>query len=236
MKTRKRKLPKRLYVIRHARSLANDALEEAEAQGADTFELPMPEHHAPIVDKGHEQVHDLAYWLAQLPEEHKPTSVVSSTHTRTVQTSDGLVSKAGLALVTKLDERFIEKKWGVIGGLTRGGYHRRYPEEAARRKRQGDFRYRPSGGGESLRDVKKRVKPALDEQLDAHADENLAIVTHSQVVLVLRQLIEKLTEHEALELDRTSKIPNCSVCVYVRKGNRLVLEHEYFVAPAAIKA
>ena len=233
MKPKKKKLPKRLYVVRHARSLANEKLEEAQAAGAEVFELPMPEHLAPIVELGHEQVFDLATWMAQLPAEERPTRMVSSTHERTRQTSDGLVKHGGLALEVIHDERFIEKKWGVIGGLTRQGYHIRFPEEAARRARQGDFRYRPAKGGESLRDVKKRVKPALEEHLEAHADETLAIVTHSQVILVLRQLIEKLSEREALELDETRKIPNCSICVYVRKGNRLVLEKEYFVAPKA---
>ena len=229
MKRRRLKLPKRLYVVRHARSLANEALEQAEHLGVDTFELPMPEDQAPIVEVGHSQVKNLGLWMGSLPAEHKPTRVVSSTHLRTRQTAAGLVEHGGLEVEVGFDERFIEKKWGVIGGLTRGGYHRLFPEEAARRKRLGEFRYRPARGGESLRDVKKRLKPALKHHLEQHADENLVIVTHSQVIIVLRKLLESLTEAEACHLEESKKIPNCSVCVYVRKGKKLVLEHEYFV-------
>lgn len=232
MKGNKRKLPKRLYIVRHARSLANEALEAADKAGVDTFDLPMPEHLAPIVEKGHAQVFDLARWIATLPKEHKPTRMVSSTHTRTRETSAGLVEHGELALDVAFDERFIEKKWGVIGGVTHGGFYRLFPEEAARRARLGVFRYRPAKGGESLRDVVKRVKPALKEHLEAHEDENLAIVTHSQVILVLRKLLENLSERDATLIDKSRKIPNCSVCVYVRKGNRMVLEQEYFVAPS----
>lgn len=234
MKRKRLKLPKRLYVVRHARSLANEALEQAEHSGADTFELPMPEHLAPIVEIGETQVRHLAKWMGSLPDEHKPTRVVSSTHVRTRQTAAGLVEHGGLDVEVSFDERLIEKKWGVIGGLTRGGYHRLFPEEAERRKRLGEFRYRPAKGGESLRDVGKRLKPAMKHHLEQHADENLVIVTHSQVILVMRKLLENLTEAEAAHLDESKKIPNCSVCVYVRKGNKLVLEHEYFVAPESL--
>jgi hypothetical protein len=63
------------------------------------------------------------------------------------------------------------------------------------------------------------------------ADETVELVTHSQIIIVLRQLIEGLTERETAELEERQRIPNCAVCVYVRKGNRLVIEREYFVAP-----
>lgn len=229
-------MPKRLYIIRHAKSLANQMLAEATAMGADSFELGMPDHLSPLVEEGHEQVSDLAHWMGCLPEDLRPSKLVSSTHTRTRQTSGGIVEQSGLLLPVHFDERFIEKRWGVIGGLTEKGFERQFPQEAAKRARQGDFRYRPYLGGESLRDLKKRVKPALEEHLDQSENDNLAIVTHSQVILVLRQLIEGLTEREVLALDESKKIPNCSVCIYVRTRRRLVLEHEYLVVPEARSA
>ncbi len=224
----RRRLPKRLYIIRHAKSLPNKLLAEAEASGAEEFHLPMPDHLAPIIDEGERELAALAAWILTLPEAERPTKVVSSTHFRTTQTSVGVAGPLSI----HYDERFIERKWGAIAGLTHRGFALRFPEEAAKRARQGDFRYRPGNGGESLRDLKKRIKPALKEHLAVHHDENLVLVTHSQVILVLRQLLEKLTEKETQELDESRKIPNCSVCVYLRKGRRLELEHEYFVAPA----
>lgn len=222
-------LPKRLYIIRHARSLANQKLDEAEAAGADFFELPVPDHLSPIIELGERQVYDLASWMASLPESERPTKVLASTHLRTRQTAEGIVKHSGLLLPVIADERFIEKRWGVIGGMTRGGFARRFPQEAEARARKGEFLYRPPCGGESLRDVKKRVKPALEEHLAQSADENLVLVTHSQVIVVLRQLLEKLTERQALAIE--GQIPNCSVCVYERKNGCLKLVHEYFVAP-----
>ena len=224
------KLPKRLFVYRHAKSLPNQKLAEAEASGAETFELPMLDHLAPIVAEGHDEIALAATWLAQLPASERPTHFVSSTHTRTRQTTHGLVAGSGLTVDIKFDERLIEKKWGVIGGLTHRGFDIRFPEEAARRARQGDFRYRPGRGGESLRDLKKRLRPTLSDLFAEYEDENLALVTHSQVILVARQIIEGLNERQTQDLDESRKIPNCSVCIYVRKGNRLLLEREYFVA------
>src|SRR6185369_1235542 len=95
-KKHKRKLPKRLYIIRHAKSLPNLRLTEAEAAGAEHFELPMPEHLAPIVPEGHAQVADLAAWFASLPSDEQPSKIVSSTHTRTRETSAGIVTGSGL--------------------------------------------------------------------------------------------------------------------------------------------
>ncbi len=230
--SKQRKLPARLYIVRHARSLANESLEQAEAAGHETFELPMPEHLCPIVDKGHRQVQDLASWITSLPEHERPHKIVSSTHTRTVETAEGIVAKSGLILPVSYDERLVEKRWGVIGGLTKHGFHKRHPDEVARRARLGDFRYRPAEGGESLRDLKKRIKPALSEYLAEHAGQNLMLVTHSQVILVLRQLIEGLSEKQALIVDKR-KIPNCSATVYVGGKRRLVLAREYFVAPTS---
>lgn len=225
----KRKLPKRLYIVRHARSLANEMLDEAEAAGADFFVLPMPDSDSPIVESGRKQSLELAQYFAQLPEQERPSKIVSSTHLRTRQTGELLLEHSGLNLSPVYDVRLIERHWGVIGGMTRGGFSRFHPTEAAKRALKGDFRYRPPGGGESLRDLKKRIKPALEEHLCRSADENLVLLTHSQVILVMRHLLEKLNEKQTLELD-DKHIPNCSVCVYVRRGRRLVLEKEYLVA------
>ncbi|MBX9689868.1 MAG: hypothetical protein K2X27_24370, partial [Candidatus Obscuribacterales bacterium] len=67
-----RKLPNWLYVVRHAKSLVNQRIAEADALGLDYFQIPMEEHLAPIVPEGEKQVEALAAWFAALPPQARP--------------------------------------------------------------------------------------------------------------------------------------------------------------------
>lgn len=225
----KKEIPERLFLIRHARSLANQLFDEACAKGEDRYHLPVPDSQCPLVDDGVRQVEALASWLSGLDANKRPSSVLSSTHLRARQTATALVQGLGPELPLSYERKLGERRWGFMQDLTLSGFARLYPAEASRREKLGDFRYRPLEGGESLRDLRRRVETPALEHLALSAGANLAIVTHSQVLLVLRQILEGLSERQTLELEH-KPIPNCSVCIYERKGNRLVLSLEYFVA------
>ena len=82
-----------------------------------------------------------------------------------------------------------------------------------RRRRLGKFFHRPPGG-ESWIDVGLRVRAVLDEIRSDCQDERVMIVAHQVVVLVVRYVVEGLTEAEILDIDRQDEIANCSVTSY----------------------
>ncbi|KJY40623.1 phosphoglycerate mutase, partial [Streptomyces sp. NRRL B-1568] len=67
----------------------------------------------------------------------------------------------------------------------------RFPEEAARRDRVGEWFYRPSGG-ESLADVTLRLRDFLTELGDGAAGRRVLIVAHDAVVVAVRHVLDGL--------------------------------------------
>lgn len=227
---RRRKLPRRIRLVRHARSKANEAMHAAMAAGEESFHIPMADKNAPLVVIGEQQVFDLGSWLATLPPEMQPTRIVSSKYRRACQSEYGISKHFGKRLIRlPADERLNEINWGVLRGLTELGIKNRYPHELAGQKAS-SFGHRPENG-ESRRDLIKRLQPAVDDLFTDNEDEDLIVVTHSEVILCLRKMFEGMTEAEAHAMHQRMLIPNCSVTSYVRHGNGLYLEYEYFVAP-----
>jgi 2,3-bisphosphoglycerate-dependent phosphoglycerate mutase len=87
---------------------------------------------------------------------------------------------------------------GTFELLTPAAIDRRFATEAARRRQLGELRYRPPGG-ESLRDVGRRVAQFLDD-IETRPDQRLLVVGHDATVLMLRAAIEGLTDAEVTDL------------------------------------
>ena len=99
----------------------------------------------------------------------------------------------------------------------------------------GKFYFRPPGG-ESWCDVILRLRNVIDTITREYRGERVLIVGHQVIVSCFRYLLERLDEHEILEIDRAKDIPNCSVTSYeydptVGKNGKLVLRLVNFVAP-----
>ncbi len=59
-----------------------------------------------------------------------------------------------------------------------------------------------------------------------HAGRRVLVITHSVVVLLFRQLLERLGEQEVLALDRQDEVKNASLLIYelgARDGRQGVL-------------
>ena len=69
-------------------------------------------------------------------------------------------------------------------------------------------------GGESYPDVNLRVHSFLGTLVREHAGGRVLVVTHSVVVLCFRRLLERMEEHEVLDLDRRDEVKNASLLVY----------------------
>jgi broad specificity phosphatase PhoE len=126
-------------------------------------------------------------------------------------------------LVYVVDERLREKEFGILDRLTKHGIEQRYPEQAAARAFLGKFFHRPPGG-ESWADVAGRVRSLVtDIRLD-YADCDVTLVTHQAVITVFRYVLERLTEQELMEVDRTTQIANTAVSVYTGTAGGMRLD------------
>lgn len=234
--------PNSLYVVRHGESAGNVARDAAVAAGRPVIGLATRDVDVPLSDRGEEQAIALGHWFGGLAVEERPTVVITSPYLRARQTTALVARYADLpyadpARPSLVDERFREKEFGVLDGLTRVGIADRFPDQAALRSQLGKFYHRPPGG-ESWCDVILRLRSAFEMLCREYHGERVLVVCHSVVVLCMRYIIEELTEDEILAIDRANEIANCSVTRYdvsPEEGTvgKLTLRAFNFVAPIA---
>jgi probable phosphoglycerate mutase len=215
--------PERLSVVRHGESAGNVARVSAESARLEHIELDSRDVDVPLSDLGKRQSEALGKALANLPEDERPTVVWVSPYLRARQTAEIALSAAGLEIPVVVDERLREREFGVLDGLTRMGIEAQWPQEAARRKAIGKFYHRPPGG-ESWTDALLRVRSATSDIRHDAAGERVLVVAHQVVVLLLRFVVEGLTEEGILAIDREGDVANCSLTTYAYDGERLRLE------------
>jgi len=230
--------PSHLWLVRHGQSAGNVARDRAHAAGLGEIDLDIRDVDVPLSDLGHAQSEALGQWFTTLPDDQRPTVVLTSTYLRARQTATAIVEKGGFGktdLGFCVDERLREREFGILDRLTTQGIEVRYPEQAEARRRLGKFYHRPPGG-ESWCDVILRLRAALDTLSLHHRDQRVLIVGHQVVILCLRYLLEGLTETEILAIDAEGDVANCGVTTYVRNGEGgLTLDLYNFVAPLEVQ-
>ncbi|TDD32816.1 histidine phosphatase family protein [Actinomadura sp. KC06] len=215
-----------LTLTRHGESTGNVAYQAV--LGTDAEEAGIPERDAdvPLSDTGRAQAASLGRWLAALPADERPTTVVVSPYLRTLDTAKIALAQTSYAapqdpdgLRPRVDERIRDREQGALQGLTELGVRRRYPAEAERLRRLGKFYYRPPGG-ESWADLALRLR-SFYRDLEADAPGGRAlVVTHDAIVVMTRYLVEGLSEREVLEIEKTP-IANASVTRWRQDGAAL---------------
>ncbi len=96
-------------------------------------------------------------------------------------------------------------EFGILDGLTTKGMNEKYPEEFARRQREGKYWYRPPGG-ESRPDVALRVHSFLGTLARDYRRRSVLVVCHSVVVLVFRRLLERWGETEYMKTNSEDSV------------------------------
>ncbi|MEH1058908.1 histidine phosphatase family protein [Micromonospora sp. CPCC 206171] len=211
-----------LWIVRHGESTANIAATAAETSGAELIDLTHRDADVPLSDTGEEQARATARWLAGLPAERRPDVAVVSPYLRAVRTAE--LALAGTGIPASRDERLRDRELGILDGLTGHGVQRRFPEEAARRRRLGKFYYRPPGG-ESWTDLALRLRALLGDLRRDHEGQRVLLFGHDALVFMLRYLVDGLTEAELMALTREHVIANCSVTGWsADPEGRLVLD------------
>ncbi|WP_433472764.1 histidine phosphatase family protein [Spirillospora sp. CA-142024] len=211
-----------LTLTRHGESTGNLAYQAVHGTDAEEAGIPERDADVPLSDTGRAQAATLGRWLAELPDDERPTLVVSSPYLRafdTAQIALAQVADASEILPVRVDERLRDRELGILQGLTARGVQNRYPDEADRLRRLGKFYYRPPGG-ESWADLALRLRSFYrDLQADAPGGRVL-VVAHDAIVVMTRYLVEELTEREVMEIEK-EPIGNASVTRWRHDGSGL---------------
>jgi 2,3-bisphosphoglycerate-dependent phosphoglycerate mutase len=207
-----------LLLVRHGESVGNAAAVAAERSGAEELDLATRDADTPLSDLGRAQADAVGTWLAGLRDDERPSAVWCSPYVRAVETTERALAAAGLDLPVHRDERLRDRELGVLDRLTARGVRERFPQEAELRARLGKFYHRPSGG-ESWADVALRVR-SLVAELDRTPPEPLMLVAHDAVIMLVRYVLEHLTEEGVLDLSRRSAVRNASVTTMRRDDDR----------------
>ncbi|HEY6795014.1 MAG TPA: histidine phosphatase family protein [Kineosporiaceae bacterium] len=228
--------PATLWFVRHGESEGNVARDAAQARGLHEVVLPVRDSDVPLSALGRRQAEAFGRWLAGLPPQQRPTSVVVSPYERARRTAALLQDAAGRALPVRrreVDERLRDREIGIWDGLTWAGIRARFPHEAERALRVGRYYHRPPGG-ESWADVMLRLRSLFaDLADDGWAAERALLVSHDLTIQLARAVIEGVHEPEVVRLVSATRYANCALSAFEADGARYRRTAYNLVVPGA---
>ncbi|WP_016906486.1 histidine phosphatase family protein [Streptomyces xiaopingdaonensis] len=213
-----------VVAVRHGESTANARFAATARSHADAPGHEETDAEVPLSAAGVRQSARLGRRLAETGGPgRRPWIVAASPYVRARQTWESIAAEletAGVAVPpVVVDERLRDRETGVHELLTPAEVRAASPQEAERRRRSGEWFYRPPGG-ESIADVAVRVRAFLvDLAASVPADRQLLVVTHDSVVQTLRQILAGLGAPPRLDLP----VPNASVSRWRRLGRWISL-------------
>lgn len=200
----------RLFLVRHGQSAGNIAADDAQRAAVARLSLETRDMDVDLSPLGEEQALATGRWAQHA--KLRRARVFTSPYRR----ADRTAALALDALPRRRDERLREREFGMLDRLTTRGIEELHPEQAAARAFLGKFYHRPPGG-ESWVDVGLRIRSFLaDVERVGAPDEDVVVVTHRAVILMIRYVIEELDEATVLDIDRDYEVANCSVTTYQR--------------------
>lgn len=212
--------PVELVLVRHGESLGNVADRAAIAAKAHRLDLSASDEQIELSDEGQAQADALGEHVASLPDDQRPTVVVSSPYRRARSTAERVLAQHPVDVL--LDERLRERELGIFDGITWYGIKADHPGESDRRDRVGKFYYRPPGG-ESWADVVLRIRSLLVELQARYAGERVWLFSHEAVILAFRYVLEGLDAARVVALQKEEPLANCSLTRYVLTDGALTL-------------
>ena len=217
------KWPELLVIVRHGQSERNVAKEQAKATGnAMVWGSSLRDVDTPLTQLGIQQAISTGKFLR---DKAAFDVMFASPYMRTMQTAQHIAEQLGRVPEIMMEERVREIEFGILDGLTHQGIKERYPDEWARREREGKYWYR-APGGESPPDVALRVHSFLGALTRDFRQKKVLVVCHSVVVLIFRRLLERWDESKYLEVDKEDDVLNCGITTYRydHEANRLRLD------------
>lgn len=224
-----------LLLIRHGESVANVAFPAADAAGRLESGLTGLDTDVALTEVGYAQAAAIGHWLARRPERDRPDVVITSPYLRARETWRVCAETSGLPLpAPTTDDRLVDRRMGAFEMLTRAAIAQRFPREVERMRTAEPYRYRPPGG-ESLMDIAGRVSSFVTDLNRDHAGEQVVVVAHDVVVLLIRVVAQSFAEpapagHDGVDwagvaaIEATGRVRNASITHLVGASGRLVLE------------
>lgn len=136
-----------------------------------------------------------------------PTLAHTSLLARARSTADLVLDACGVPAVPVLrTDRLNERHYGALQGLRRGEAVERFGAEQVARWRRGIADRPPAdarGRGESLADVRLRLRPYVDAELlpALEAGHTVLVVSHGNTLRMLTQLVAGLSDRAAAALE-----------------------------------
>jgi broad specificity phosphatase PhoE len=214
-----RRGPEALWLIRHGESMGNLAREAAYRDALNEIALPNRDADIPLSPRGELQAAAFGRWLATRPAAEHPTTILTSPFLRARETARLALAAAGLEHVpVDVDERLRDRELGILEGLTMHGVRAKFPEEAARKLRQGRLYHRPPGG-ESWADIALRLRSVYADVAQDLPGERVLVVAHDAVIVMTRVIVEGLDEEMLVELADGEQYANAALTSFERAGD-----------------
>jgi len=166
----------------------------------------MGQEDSPLSDRGRVQASAVAARLAT----EDFTTIYTSDLGRAAATAEVVAAASGIP--ANPDKRLRERHAGILQGVLEQEAGARYPALFEDLTNPDPDLAIP--GGESARQVQQRIAPLLDEILQRHPNQTVALVTHGGVI---RTLLWYLLD-TAFSSARRAKVDNTSLSTFLREA------------------
>lgn len=209
-------MPRELSIVRHGFTDANKAQKLYKAGRTD--EIP-PEFYQrydwqhPLLPEGEEQIRSAREWM--LVNGMDPAGYDRRYASYFIRARQSAAILGGIACNWYLDNRIVERDWGLYGVVSPEERRALYSHtERARTENPWFVRY---DNGESLAgSVLLKLRDFLDTQHREMAKKRVLVVAHGEVMWCFRALIEKMLpeEFQQLDLEKSETIRNGTILTY----------------------
>ena len=214
--------PSRLVLVRHAESRGNVIADPDERA-----RFALPTHAYPLTERGRAQARLTGDYLRQT---YGAFDVYYTSYYRRAQETMRLMFPE--ARIRDEEPRLREAERGIWATMTRREIAERFPEEIARKEKEGLYHYRPIGG-QNWPDIEERAHSMLGTLRRDCGGKKVLMVVHGHWLILFQRLIHHFPIEEALRRYEQATAPNASVTVYRGapwwRRRRLVLQQEHFV-------
>jgi broad specificity phosphatase PhoE len=125
------------------------------------------------------------------------------------------------------DPRLAEAQRGIYHTMSIERIREKYPDELARKEREGLYHYRPLGG-ENWPDIELRVHSFLGTLNRDCEGDDVVIVVHGHWLLLFQKLVHHFSIDETLGRYKNNIFKNASITHYVSNKRELRLSKENF--------
>lgn len=209
-------MPNDLVIVRHGHSEGNLAVDLGK-KGDDSLFTPgfreTPGHQWRLTDDGRRQARTTGEWIkTEIGDRFDRYYVSPFVRTRETAALLGLPDAEW-----RVDQRLRERDWGEIGSMPRDEFKARYSQSAFLKKIDALYWRPPSG--ESIADVRLRVRSFFDTLHRECEGQRVLVVTHGEFMSAARAALEYMGDEEWMiaDSDPDQKIRNTHVYHYSRK-------------------